>query len=294
MQDGLLHVVGASIASAAAIYFAARSVQRRSTVDLAALGVPLPDGVELLTPRQIDEEAIDVLAQSWSGSDQTSPELGFDWMLGPALRGKYKDKTRLRILAWIMRFFVGLGAGSGGVMLGMRDATTGALVGAVYVNPYLRGLPGSLGELQQLIVALCRVAPRHGLTGFTAKGFGQRFRASYPTVDDGHKKAVANQRPHLHVGPVGVLPAYQGHGRTSTMMRHVNKWADKLGVACYLECSGNNKPIYERFGYRDVGGPDREIGPNTIGVFDGAGCNIDPDGQPPFDDFWNMVRPEPS
>ena len=271
-------VVGAGAAAAAAYI-----VWRRLTcpaVDLRTLAVELPPGVELLDPADA-EDAVECLALAWSGSEATDPEFGFDWMLGAALRGKFADPERLRLLRWANRFFIGLNAAwGGGAIIVVRER--GAVVAAAGVQSYPRGLPGPVGDFLMFAGAIARVAPRHGFGMLKAEGVSARFESAFPTVEAAHKQA-AGARPHLHIGPVGVLPSHQGRKLTSVMLRLANEWADALGWCCYLECGGDRNPkIYARYGYEDVGGPGVAHGPLTMTC---------PKGEPPFEKFWSMRRP---
>lgn len=258
-------------ASGAAIYAAWRLWRtRRTAFDWGEL----PEGVELLEDM---DDAVGCLTAAWTGTADADPERGFDWMLGPELAAK-DDPERLRLLAWCQRFFLGLAGASGGAVLAVRRGDE--VVAAVGVVPYARGLPGPVGDLLNLARALAPLALRHGLGGFAAPGFGDRFKAAWPLVDEAHRKACAG--PHLHVGPVGVRPESQGRKLLSPMLRHVSALADGAGWRCYLECSGpRNAAIYGHFGYVDVGGPGLERGPMTLT------CPLTGDT---FDSFWSMVR----
>lgn len=57
-------------------------------------------------------------------------------------------------------------------------------------------------------------------------------------------------KPHYHIGPLAVLPEYQGKGIGSRLLRHCMDIADKAAVPCYLETDASiNLPLYERHGF---------------------------------------------
>jgi GNAT superfamily N-acetyltransferase len=59
--------------------------------------------------------------------------------------------------------------------------------------------------------------------------------------------------PHLHFGPLAVLPTEQGKGVGSALLRHFCQIADTYKHDAYLETDKNeNLKLYERFGFRIV------------------------------------------
>jgi len=58
---------------------------------------------------------------------------------------------------------------------------------------------------------------------------------------------------HWHLGPIGVLPAYQGSGVGSKLMKRFCKEVDFCNADAYLETdSGRNVRFYQQFGFRVV------------------------------------------
>lgn len=56
--------------------------------------------------------------------------------------------------------------------------------------------------------------------------------------------------PHYYLSTVGVLPAAQGRGRASALIRPVLAQADARGLTAYTETmTPENVPIYERYGF---------------------------------------------
>jgi len=56
--------------------------------------------------------------------------------------------------------------------------------------------------------------------------------------------------PHVHLGPIGVEPALQGHGIGSQMLAVYCEQLDLTGDAGYLETDKpENVRLYERFGF---------------------------------------------
>jgi ribosomal protein S18 acetylase RimI-like enzyme len=63
--------------------------------------------------------------------------------------------------------------------------------------------------------------------------------------------------PHRHLGPVGVLPQFQGHGIGSKMMESFCAKLDANSEPGYLETDrSENVGFYERFRFRVVGETD--------------------------------------
>lgn len=65
------------------------------------------------------------------------------------------------------------------------------------------------------------------------------------------------QEPHRHLGPVGVLPKFQGHGIGSMMMENFCAQVDANGEPAYLETDKlENVRFYEKFCFRLIGETD--------------------------------------
>lgn len=63
--------------------------------------------------------------------------------------------------------------------------------------------------------------------------------------------------PHRHLGPVGVLPQFQGHGIGSKMMENFCAQLDANSEPAYLETDRlENVRFYEKFRFRVVGETD--------------------------------------
>ncbi len=60
-------------------------------------------------------------------------------------------------------------------------------------------------------------------------------------------------KPHLHLGAIGVLPERQGQGVGSLLLSHFCEYVDELKQAAYLETDvRGNVHLYERFGFTVV------------------------------------------
>ncbi|GIG55736.1 N-acetyltransferase [Longispora fulva] len=90
----------------------------------------------------------------------------------------------------------------------------------------------------------------------------ERFEEHHPTD------------PHDHLALLGVMPAWQGKGIGSLLLRHAHTRLDQVAAPAYLEaCDENSQRLYARNGYLDLGDP------------------IDlPDG-PPIFPMWRPGRP---
>ena len=61
------------------------------------------------------------------------------------------------------------------------------------------------------------------------------------------------QRPHWHLGPIGVDPELQGKGIGSRMMRFYCDIIDQSGIEAFHETDRpENVPFYKRFGFKVV------------------------------------------
>eukprot|EP00561_Arcocellulus_cornucervis_P010604 CAMPEP_0185815406 /NCGR_PEP_ID=MMETSP1322-20130828/15724_1 /TAXON_ID=265543 /ORGANISM="Minutocellus polymorphus, Strain RCC2270" /LENGTH=135 /DNA_ID=CAMNT_0028512275 /DNA_START=46 /DNA_END=450 /DNA_ORIENTATION=- len=55
-----------------------------------------------------------------------------------------------------------------------------------------------------------------------------------------------------YIGILGTHPSFQGKGYARRLLDVVANWAARDGVECYLECSVDNVPFYEKCGYRII------------------------------------------
>ncbi|MEU5872134.1 GNAT family N-acetyltransferase [Glycomyces sp. NPDC047369] len=68
-------------------------------------------------------------------------------------------------------------------------------------------------------------------------------------------------RPHVYLAVMGVVPASQGRGIGSALLRHGLALADRDGLPAYLEASSpGSRALYLRHGFADLGGPVRVEG----------------------------------
>lgn len=86
---------------------------------------------------------------------------------------------------------------------------------------------------------------------------------TYRTAD-AHRPSV----PHWHLALIGTDPAARGRGAASALIRHRLAVADARGHGTYLESSSPaNVPIYERYGFAEIGAiPARGTAP-LIGMW---------------------------
>jgi ribosomal protein S18 acetylase RimI-like enzyme len=87
-----------------------------------------------------------------------------------------------------------------------------------------------------------KTAPRLILAVGTAVGSAAKMASARARHDP--------DRPHLHIGPVGVHPEHQGHGIGSTLLGTFLDSADHEGQSSFLETDvDQNVRLYERFGF---------------------------------------------
>ena len=56
--------------------------------------------------------------------------------------------------------------------------------------------------------------------------------------------------PHWHIGPIGVIPEYQGNGIGSKLLKECLEIVDEKCIDAYLETNNlNNVHLYERYGF---------------------------------------------
>jgi ribosomal protein S18 acetylase RimI-like enzyme len=61
------------------------------------------------------------------------------------------------------------------------------------------------------------------------------------------------KEPHWHIGPIGVIPEFQGQGVGKALLGSFLEMADQQGPFAYLETDvDQNVELYEKFGFRVI------------------------------------------
>eukprot|EP01045_Picozoa_sp_COSAG04_P008235 COSAG04_NODE_452_length_14117_cov_2.295834_2_plen_439_part_00 len=194
-----------------------------------------------------EEEAVDLIARAFTGSDASErPELGLDWVMGPAVRGQWEglryDAVRHN-LRWCFLFTVG----GAGVALGVRlpDGTLGAVCLA---HPYI-GDNGGRGGPPAVYPDIGPGPIDRGELGDWARKRAEWFYGGKGNLLDRlHGECAPG--PHWYVQIMAVDPAQQGKGLCGRALRAISFLADKAGVPCFLDTCGklSLQPILEPSG----------------------------------------------
>lgn len=97
--------------------------------------------------------------------------------------------------------------------------------------------------------------------GSDEEAMGEVAAEAVPESEHGEKFGFMGQmgefhptEPHWYLPLIGVDLPYIGRGLGSALLRHAIARSDKDGVACYLEATSPlSKPLYERFGFEEIG-----------------------------------------
>ena len=221
-------------------------------------------------------EAVDVVTRAFSGTTTTQPEPCFDWCLGDRYAGRWEDPGRVESVRWIPRLvhLMALRAGPEQAVLCAREPGSDAIV-AVAVVHHCASPPSELGVWWSAVrTVLCTDIGEP--PWMKDKRIARRMDSNDSNIARMHVKHTKHRKRHVYVQIIAVRPESQGKKMASLLMRAVNAAADRIGVPCYLECSGaRNVAVYRRFGYEPV---ERTSIP-------------DPSGGASFDDFYALIRP---
>eukprot|EP00584_Thalassiosira_punctigera_P009040 CAMPEP_0172529078 /NCGR_PEP_ID=MMETSP1067-20121228/3244_1 /TAXON_ID=265564 ORGANISM="Thalassiosira punctigera, Strain Tpunct2005C2" /NCGR_SAMPLE_ID=MMETSP1067 /ASSEMBLY_ACC=CAM_ASM_000444 /LENGTH=857 /DNA_ID=CAMNT_0013313067 /DNA_START=97 /DNA_END=2670 /DNA_ORIENTATION=- len=66
------------------------------------------------------------------------------------------------------------------------------------------------------------------------------------SVWDDKRREYAAKKPMWYIGSLGTHPKFQGRGLARRLLSVAANWARRDGADCYLECSEENVPFYER------------------------------------------------
>lgn len=75
------------------------------------------------------------------------------------------------------------------------------------------------------------------------------------------RRDIMGTRPYVLLGTLTTHPDYQRKGAGIMMLEWGLKEADRLGLPAYLEASPAGKPLYERYGFENVGEMTMDVRP---------------------------------
>lgn len=129
-----------------------------------------------------------------------------------------------------------------------KDTNTGEIIGvswwAMIENP-----SRTKDEIDQAFEedskARAKEPPVEGIHGELNDAF---FKVAYYS----EMETVAG-RPYMCLRMLAVHPNYHRRGAGSLLLTHGLEEADKLGLPVYLDCGVMGKPMYEKYGFENVG-----------------------------------------
>lgn len=242
-------------------------------VEIPQPDASLPPGLEILYKNNTEsvQQATDLAARSFAGTENADPPAEFDWLLedvadrsDPAQQSERLDRLSAALGFCIHYSFL---LGRRGLVLVARSGASDSdgvvptggestkIVGVTTLCFYPKKWSPSIdGVCMPMKAGVSAGASKWSKTQNQFLS-SKRMGALEKAMQKLHKK-YANG-PHIYVWVVAVDPERQGAGVGSKMMRAVSAIADALNLPCYLECdSGKNEDVYKRFGYVTVGKED--------------------------------------
>eukprot|EP01060_Flectonema_neradi_P029646 TRINITY_DN413_c0_g2_i1.p1 TRINITY_DN413_c0_g2~~TRINITY_DN413_c0_g2_i1.p1 ORF type:complete len:285 (+),score=41.10 TRINITY_DN413_c0_g2_i1:54-908(+) len=246
---------------------------------------------------QFKHRIMESLALSFTGSKDSEPELTLDWVFGEKLSDREKHLSERNKMGYFFLYVplctyclypkygdtLHLVDDSGALStvqtkntnLHSTDEQHPVSSSFVVLRFYPHGYGGKsysekylwepMAVMKQKWFCPSRYAPSWGNVVQTLG----RVDTICKVVDEEHNNLL-EKTPHIYVGMVSVAPEAQGMGACSKLMRGINKIADDLGWACYLEEGGDRrKAIYERYGYQVVAS-------HTVGTYSGLNMMMRP------------------
>jgi len=233
----------------------------------------LPPGLEILYKNNTEsvQQATDLAARSFAGTETADPPAEFDWLLSdvPDRSDSSQQSERVHRMSATMAFCMHYSfvLGRRGLVLVARSGAWGSdsVVPSGAESPKIIGVttlcfypnkwsPSVDGMCTPMKAAMSAGASKWSKTQNQFLN-SKRMGALEKPLQKLHKKYASG--PHIYIWVVAVDPEAQGQGVGSKMMRAVSAIADVLKLPCYLECdSGKNEDVYRRFGYATVGKED--------------------------------------
>lgn len=183
------------------------------------------------------DRGVVVLPASWADRDSAARVLAEAFAEDEHTVGLLPAGDRHRRLVAMFTLSVSETLRAGGHVWLARDIDDGRLLGAAVWQA-----PGeSRGPLSEVREAASYI-----------RIYGPRFRDAVTTyrTADAHRPRV----PHWYLAEIGASPDARGRGVASALIRHRLAVADARGYGMYLESSSPaNVPIYQRFGFGEIG-----------------------------------------
>ncbi|KAL7527222.1 hypothetical protein ACHAWF_002086, partial [Thalassiosira exigua] len=84
---------------------------------------------------------------------------------------------------------------------------------------------------------------------------------------DTKRKEYMAKTPIWYIGCLGTHPKFQGRGLAKRLLAVVAEWARRDEADCYLECSEENVPFYEKCGYNNIWRSNIEVDGTGTSMF---------------------------
>lgn len=188
------------------------------------------------------DEASGVLSRAFAGTETSTPELFFDWAMGPELSDR-ADPRRLELTHFFMKWVLSSSLNYG-YAFGLRGQE-GHLVSVVCTYP-----PGVYETTWMWFATLVRV----GLPPYTTSpskygpGVEERFDAGFKQMLSYHAQHASF--PHWYIYTLAVDTAAQGKGHGSLLLGFMAALSEAEDRPLYLEASGEkNAAFYCRHGF---------------------------------------------
>lgn len=78
------------------------------------------------------------------------------------------------------------------------------------------------------------------------------FRTFRRSRERKHRQWFQEKGQHIFIHTLAVSPKFQRKGFGAKLMENMIREADEVGLTCYLEASDEGKPLYLRYGFKEV------------------------------------------
>ena len=218
----------------------------------------LPEGIVQVTDtsdQKLIDEFINVIAQSFCGTQESAPEAALSWMFDPSASGENSAGCLTDVPSDArVKFFKSLGgivAHTGfrhGGCFALKNSDGKIVCATVTIPPNNKSLYNTgLWEFMDIAKKL------GGMGNIAPERKGGEPAARMSKLDAAMKKSHKAHAPGLHLYVLAFATALgqQGNGHGRKLMTFLTESARRMDVPAYLECSGKrNERFYGKNGYK--------------------------------------------
>jgi len=209
------------------------------------------EGIIMIDTPELTKEAIEVLAKSFCGNENSRPEMALNWILGPRYYDAFDfnddvGQKRLKFFMDISKWVMTQCQKYGGYAFAFIDRNENKMKAIALIYP---SLASHLGMLCFICLALnvgkpCFIAEPHNFDGVEAR-FEQFEEIGI------HETFYKDHGEHWYVHCFGTHVDHQKKGFGRKFLRFITDLANANSIPVFLECTSYNMDFYKKCGFQE-------------------------------------------